>query len=107
MPVISVAGTRVLLAMSPPGVCLRRHGDTGRDPDVTPRRDSAGGSLVPPEHATRCPRQGGCAWRTSPEQRPRGSCRPCGTGAACWTGKLIKVDFVSARMGAGVEPAYA
>src|SRR3954452_12940540 len=30
MPVISVAGTRVLLAMSPPGVCGRRHGDTGR-----------------------------------------------------------------------------
>ena len=37
MPVISVAGIRVVLAMSPPRVSSRRHGDTGRDPDVTPR----------------------------------------------------------------------
>src|SRR5215203_132707 len=35
MPVISVAGTLVLLAMSPPGVSWCRHGDTGREPDVT------------------------------------------------------------------------
>src|SRR4051794_15211956 len=43
MPVISVAGTRVLLAMSPPGVCWCRHGDTGRGSGVTfPRRSDSG-----------------------------------------------------------------
>src|SRR5215213_10476224 len=35
MPVISVAGTRVLLAMSPPRVGVRRHEDIGRGPGVT------------------------------------------------------------------------
>src|SRR5690242_14114920 len=48
MPVISVGGTRVLLAMSPPRSELRRHGDTGGVQDVTSaaRRSVAPGTRL-------------------------------------------------------------
>src|SRR5215203_3101135 len=39
MPVISAGGIRVLLAMIPPLVACSRHGDTGRESDVTGRGD--------------------------------------------------------------------
>ena len=66
MPVISVAGTRVLLAMSPPGVWWRRHEDTGRDPDVTPTRVQPGKPRATRRTSPR--RRGG--WPTGREARP-------------------------------------
>src|SRR5215213_431721 len=82
MPVISAVGTLVLLAMSPPRVCLRRHGDTDRDPGVTTRRGSAGGASC--HRSTAVP--GRCCSGWPDRRRPRevlGLLAPCPTVGRC------------------------
>src|SRR5918993_3180100 len=80
MPVSSALGTRVLVAMSPPGFCWLRHKDTGREPVVTSsvdfldRRGEAGfrchpGASPSPLETSSCGRLGRSRGEASMPQR--------------------------------------